>query len=156
MDRESGKMGIERSAFTVGPTGKGVGISSLTSVRSYTPDVKGLDPNEPFQFQGGSITPTLNNSVPRAENSNLRLFFVVYQDRSISAKPTVEIEFLQNGKSLTKVPMQLPDADAQGRIPYVMTVPAAAIPPGVYQVRAAARQGDTESVTQTDVKIEAK
>ena len=155
MDRESGKMGIERSEFTVGATGKGVRISSLAAVRSYTPNVKGLDPNEPFQFQGGSITPTLNNSVPRAANSNLRLFFVVYRDASISSKPTVEIEFLQNGKSLTKVPMQLPDADAQGRIPYVMTVPAAAIPPGVYQVRAAAHQGDTESIAQTDVKIEA-
>ena len=156
MDRESGKMGIEHSGFTVGPTGKGVRISSLASVRSYTPNVKGLDPNEPFQFQGGSITPTLNNNVPHVENSVLRLFFVVYQDHSISAKPTVEIEFLQNGKSLTKVPMQLPDADAQGRIPYVMTVPAAAIPPGVYQVRATAKQGDTESVAQTDVQIEAK
>jgi VWFA-related protein len=156
MDRESGKMGIERSEFTVGPAGKGVHISSLAAVRSYTPNVKGLDPNEPFQFQGGSITPTLNNSVPRAENSVLRLFFVVYQDHSIPAKPTVEIEFLQNGKSLTKVPMQLPAADAEGRIPYVMTVPAAAIPPGVYQVRAAAKQGDSESVAQTDVQIEAK
>jgi VWFA-related protein len=156
MDRESGKTGVEHIDFTVGPTGKGVRISSLTSVRSYTPNVKGLDPNEPFQFQGGSITPTLNNNVPRAENSVLRLFFVVYQDHSIAAKPTVEIEFLQNGKSLTKVPMQLPDADAQGRIPYVMTVPAAAIPPGVYQVRAAAKQGDTESVSQTDVQIEAQ
>jgi hypothetical protein len=118
--------------------------------------VKGLDPNEAFQFQGGSITPTLNNSVPRAENSVVRLFFVVYQDSSISAKATVEIEFLQNGKSLTKVPMQLPDADAQGRIPYVMTVPAAAIPPGVYQVRATAKQGDTESSAQTDIQIEPK
>ena len=156
MDRESGKMGIERSEFTVGPAGKGVRISSLASVRSYTPNVKGLDPNEAFQFQGGSITPTLNNSVPRAENSVVRLFFVVYQDSSISAKATVEIEFLQNGKSLTKVPMQLPDADAQGRIPYVMTVPAAAIPPGVYQVRAAAKQGDTKSSAQTDIQIEPK
>lgn len=153
LDHESGKVGVQRTAFTVDPKGNGVGISSLASVRSYTPDAKGLDPNEPFQFQGGSITPTLNNSVLRAENSNLRLFFVVYQDPAISAKPTVEIEFLQNGKSLTKVPMPLPGADAQGRIPYVMTVPAAAIPPGVYQVRAAARQGDTESVTQTDVQI---
>jgi len=155
LDRESGKMGIQRTAFTIAPKTKGVGISSLTSVRSYAPNAKGMDPNEPFQFQGGSITPTLNNSVPRAENSNLRLFFVVYQDPAISAKPSVEIEFLQNGKSLTKVPMQLPDADAQGRIPYVMTIPAATIPPGVYQIRAAARQGDTQSVTQTDVKIEA-
>ncbi len=155
MDRESGKIGVERREFTVAPTGKGVGISSLTSVRSYTPNAKGLNPNEPFQFQGGSITPTLNNSVPRGENSNLRLFFVVYPDPSISAKPTVEIEFLKDGTSLTKIPMELPDADAQGRIPYVLTIPAAPIPPGVYQVRAAARQGGTESVVQTDVKIEA-
>ena len=156
MDRESGKIGVERREFTVAPTGKGVGISSLTSVRSYTPNAKGLNPNEPFQFQGGSITPTLNNSVPRGENSNLRLFFVVYPDPSISAKPTVEIEFLKDGTSLTKMPMELPDADAQGRIPYVLTIPAAPIPPGVYQVRAAARQGGTESVVETDVKIEAK
>ena len=156
MDRESGKMGIERSAFTVGPTGKGVGISSLASVRSYTPDVKGLDPNETFQYQGGRITPTLNHSVPRVENSNLWLFFLVYPDKSIPAKPTVEIEFLQNGKSLQKAPLPLADADAQGRIPQVMTVPAAAIPPGVYHIRAVAKQGDTESVAETDVKIEAK
>jgi len=156
MDRESGKMGIERSSFTVGPTGKGVGISSLASVRSYTPDVKGLDPNETFQYQGGRITPTLNHSVPRVENSNLWLFFLVYPDKSIPAKPTVEIEFLQNGKSLQKAPLPLADADAQGRIPQVMTVPAAAIPPGVYHIRAVAKQGDTESVAETDVKIEAK
>jgi hypothetical protein len=51
--------------------------------------------------------------------------------------------------------MPLPDADAQGRIPHVMTVPAAAIPPGVYHIRAVAKQGDTESVAETDVKIEA-
>jgi VWFA-related protein len=154
MDRESGKIGTERSAFTVGPA-KGVGISSLVSVRSYTPNVKGLDPNEPFQYQGGSITPTLNNNVPGVPNSTLRLFFVVYKDPSISAKPTVEIEFQQNGKSLTKVPMPLPDADAQGRIPQVMTIPAAAIPPGVYHIRAVAKQGGTEAVSETDVQIEA-
>ena len=155
LDRENSKMGIQRTNFTINPKSKGVGISSLTSVRSYAPNAKGLDPNEPFQFQGGLITPTLNNSVARAPESNLRLFFVVYQDSSISAKPTVEVEFLQDGKSLTKVPMPLPDADAQGRIPYVMTIPAAAIPPGMYQVRAVAKQGDSESSTETSVTIEA-
>lgn len=44
MDRENGKMGVERSGFTVVHTGKGVGISSLTLVRSYAPAAKGLDP----------------------------------------------------------------------------------------------------------------
>jgi VWFA-related protein len=155
MDRESGDIGMERSEFTVAPKGKGVGISSLTPVRSYTPNAKGLDPNEPFQFQGGSITPTLDSSVPRVQAAALRLFFIVYPDRSITGKPTVEIEFLQNGQSLTKVPMPLPDADAQGKIPYVMTIPAAAVPPGNYEVRATAKQDDTTAETKLGVKIEA-
>jgi VWFA-related protein len=154
MDRESSRIGMERSEFTIAAKRKGVGISSLTAVRSYTPNAKGLDPNEPFQFQGGSITPTLDTSVPRVQDSALRLFFTVYQDRLIAAKPTVEVEFLQNGQSLTKVPLPLPDADAQGRIPYVMTIPAAAIPPGDYEVRATAKQGETASDSKLGVKIE--
>ena len=155
IDRESGKTGMQRSEFTVEGGAKGVGISSLTAVRSYTPNVKGLDPAEPFQFQGGTITPTLNNSVPKAEGSALRLFFIVYQDLANKSKPAVEIQFLQNGKSLTTVPMELPAADAQGKIPYVMTIPAAAIPSGVYEVRATAKQGDSSAQTKTEVKIEA-
>jgi VWFA-related protein len=155
LDRESGKIGTQRSQFTVAPKGKGVGISSLTLVRSFTPNAKGLDPNEPFQFQGASITPTLDSRIPRTQDAMLRLFFVVYQDPSISSKPTVEIEFLQNGNSLTKAPLPLPPADAQGRIPYVMTIAASAIPPGSYEVRATARQGDTVSEAKTAVKIEA-
>jgi VWFA-related protein len=155
MDRESGKIGTARSEFTVVAKGKGVGISSLTMVRSFAPNAKGLDPNEPFQFQGASITPTLDSSIHKAPDAVLRLFFVVYRDPSISSKPTVEIEFLQNGKSLTKVPLPLPEADPQGRIPYVMTVPAASIPPGLYEVRATARQGDTSWETSTSVQIDA-
>jgi VWFA-related protein len=153
MDRESGKIGTARSEFTVGTNAKGVGISSLSMVRSFTPNAKGLDPNEPFQFQGASITPTLDGSIQKTPEAVLRMFFVVYQDTSIASKPTIEIEFLQNGKSLTKVPLPLPEADAQGRIPYVMTIPAASIPPGSYQVKATARQGDTSSETQTELKI---
>jgi VWFA-related protein len=154
MDRESGKLGTHHGAFTVVPASKGVAISSLAGVRSYTPNVKGLDPSEAYQFQGGSITPTLSNSVPKVENAALRLFFTVYQDSAISAKPTVEIELLQGGKVLSKTSLPLPDADKQGRIPYVMTIPAAAIPPGAYVLQATARQGDTVAETRTTVKIE--
>jgi VWFA-related protein len=155
MDRESGKIGTARSDFTIAAKGKGVGISSLMLVRSFAPNAKGLDPDEPFQFQGASITPTLDTSVHKVPDAALRLFFVVYRDPSIAAKPTVEIEFLQNGKSLTKAHLPLPEADAQGRIPYVMTVPAASIPPGLYEVRATARQGDTSSETSIPVQIDA-
>ena len=154
-DRESGKLGISRLDFTVAPKSAGVAISSLTMVRSYTPNAKGLDPTDPFQFQGGSITPTLNASVQRAKDVALRLFFTVYQDPAVSAKPTVVIDFLQAGKSLTKVPMPLPEADGQGKIPYVMTIPAAAIPAGSYEVLVTASQGETTAVSRITIKIEA-
>lgn len=154
MDRESGKIGTQRSELTLAAGTPGIAISSLTGVRAYAPNAKGLDPDEPFQFQGGLITPTLDTSVARTNGSALRLFFTVYPDSALPAKPDVEIEFLQNGKSLTKVPMPLPAADAKGRIPYVMTIPAAAIPAGDYEVRAVAKQGDSTSQTKTQVKIE--
>jgi len=154
MDRESGKIGAQQSEFTVPAKAAGVGISSLAPMRSYTPNVKGLDPNDPFQFQGGSVTPTMDRTVKKGPNAVLRLFFTVYQDPAIAAAPVVEIEFLQAGKVLTKVPMQLPAADAHGRIPYLMTIPAESIPVGSYEVRATARQGTTLASTSTMIAIE--
>jgi VWFA-related protein len=154
MDRNSGKAGIQRSEIEVPPVTSGVAISSLTVMRSYTPNAAPADANDPFQFQGGTITPTLDPAIKAEPNAMLRLFFTVYQDSSIVAKPAVEIEFLQAGKSLTKVPMQLPAADTQGQIPYVMTIPAAGIPPGTYEVRATARQGDSSAQTKAVVQIE--
>ncbi len=153
MDRESGKVGVERSEFAIAPKPQGVGISSLTVMHSYTPNAKGLDSSEPFQFQGGRVTPTLDDGIQKGANAMLRLFFTVYQDPSISAPPTVEVQFLQGGKVLANVPMQLPAADSNGRIPYLMTIPAAAIPPGDYQIRATARQGNTSSTTTAEVRF---
>ena len=154
MDRESGKIGTQRSEFTVPAKAGGVAISSLIPMRSYTPNAKGLDPNDPFQFQGGSVTPTMDLTAKKGPNAVLRLFFTVYRDAAISAAPAVEIEFVQSGKVLTKVPMQLPAADAQGRIPYLMTIPAESIPSGSYEVRATARQAASAASSSTMILIE--
>jgi hypothetical protein len=154
MDRNSGKAGLQRSEMVIPAGTPGVGISSLTVLRSYAPNVKPTDPGDPFEFQGGTITPTLDPAIRKTPDGMLRLFFTVYQDPAIAAKAAVEIEFLQAGKSLTKVPMQLPSADAQGRIPYVMTIPVASIPPGTYEVRATARQGESTAQNAATVIIE--
>jgi VWFA-related protein len=153
-DAHSGKSGVQRSEFEVAAKSAGVAISSLTPMRSYTPNAKGLDASDPLQYQGGSITPTMDLTVKKEPNAVLRLFFTVYPDPSMAVKPSVEIEFRQGGKSLTKVPMELPAADAQGRIPYLMTVPAASIPPGIYEIHAVARQGGSAGESSTSVRIE--
>ena len=153
IDRESGKIGTERSEFNVAAKAKGVGLSSLALVHSFRPNAKDLDPNEPFQFQGASITLTLDHTIPRVKDAALRLFFVVYPDPLIADKPAVEIQFLQNGNLLTKAPLPLPAPDAKGRIPYVMSVGAEAIPPGNYEIHAVAHQGDTNAEQTIAVTI---
>jgi hypothetical protein len=50
--------------------------------------------------------------------------------------------------------MQLPAADPKGRIPYLMTVPAESIPPGVYEIHAIARQAGSTAEASTTIRIE--
>jgi hypothetical protein len=154
IDQQGSRMGVQRAEFIVPARKPGVSISSLLPMRSYTPNAKGLDAAEPFQFQGGSITPTMDNLVKKVPNSALRVFFTVYPDAANAGKPSVDIEFLLAGKVLTKVPMQLPGVDSLGRIPYLMTIPAESIPAGEYEIRATARQGDSVSTASTMIRIE--
>ena len=154
MDEENQKTGVQHTEFEVPAGGNGVGISGLLPMRSYTPNAKGLDADDPFQFQGGSLIPTMDMVVKKVPNSALRLFFTVYQNQSVSGKPMVEVEFMQGGKTLQKVPMELPAADAQGRIPYLMTIPAEAIPAGNYEIRVTAKQGNTSAVSSTVLRFE--
>ena len=83
MDRESGKIGTGRSEFTVPAKAGGVAISSLTPMRSYTPNVKGLDPNDAFQFQGGSVTPTMDLTVKKGPNAVLCACSDVKKSKSV-------------------------------------------------------------------------
>jgi VWFA-related protein len=152
LDEANQKIGVDHADFTVAAP-NGVGISSLLPIRSAAPNAKGMDPSEPFQFQGATLTPTLDNVVKKVPNAMLRLFFTVYPDAAVSGKATVEIEFMQNGQTLQKVPMELPAPDALGRIPYVLSIPAAAIPDGAYDIRATAKQGSTTAVSSTTVKF---
>jgi len=151
-DQTSGKAGVTRSGFTIPAETKGVGISSIVVMRSYAPSATTADPNDPFRFQGGIITPTLDTTVKREANGALRLFFTVYQDGA-GTKPSAQVEILQGGRSLTKVPLELPAPDRQGHIPYLMTIPTGQIPPGVYDVRAVARQGESAAEARTSIRI---
>jgi hypothetical protein len=50
--------------------------------------------------------------------------------------------------------MELPAADARGRIPYLVTIPAEAVRAGSYEIRATVTQGSTSAVSNTAIRIE--
>jgi hypothetical protein len=130
-----------------------VGISALMPIRSYTPNAKDRDPEDPFQVQGDSVTPTMDTTF-KAPTSAFRLFFTIYPDASISAKPVVEIEITKDGRTMETAPMELPAVDVQGRIAYLMTIPGESIRTGAYEIRATATQGSTSAVLSTTIRFE--
>ena len=148
------KIGAQHAEFTVPSAGTGVAISPLIPVRWYTPDTKGLEPEDPFQVEGGSVTPTMDTTLKKVPNLPFRLFFTIYPDASISAKPMVELEITKDGATVETAPMELPAADAQGRVPYLMTIPAKAIRAGDYEIRATVTQGSTSAVSSTTIRFE--
>jgi VWFA-related protein len=143
MDHEAGKVGVKKSAFVVQPKPSGVNISSVSVVRGYQANAPDLDVADPFQFQGGRITPTLSGVVYAVKGAMLSVFFVVYPDPAIAEKPQVTLQFLVGGNVVGQGELQLPAADALGRIPYVMSSSAESMPPGEYQIKAIAKQGST-------------
>jgi hypothetical protein len=129
-------------------------MSHLSVVRRFDPGIKNLDPEEPFQFQGGRVTPALSGNVYAVKGASLSLFFVVYPDPSIPAAPEGFIEYIRDGKVVGSGKVQLPAADALGRIPFVMSSPADTMPPGTYEVRAVVKQGDTARDARAFVNVE--
>ena len=148
------KIGAQHAEFTVPGAGTGVALSALMPVRWFTPDTRDLEPEDPFQVEGGSVTPTMDTTIKMVPNQPFRLFFTIYPDASISAKPMVEVGITKDGATVETAPMELPAADKQGRVPYLMTIPATAIRAGTYEIRATVTQGSTSAVSSTTIRFE--
>ncbi len=121
MDRESRQnrdaaRGIHRAARA-----NGVGISSLRRCDPIRPTRRVSTPTTHSSFRAAAL-PRPTDMTSRKRRTRAPPVLHRYQDPSISAQPAVEIEFCRTAKCLTKVPMQLPAADAQGSIPYLMTI----------------------------------
>ncbi len=154
IDHEANKLAAKKAAVVVTPKTQGVALSSLAVVKGYDANAQGLTPEEPFQFQGGRITPTLSSTVYAVPGAQLSTFFIVYPDPKIAEKPQVVMEYIKDGQSLGKGEVPLPEADATGKIPYVMSSPAENMPPGNYEVKLLVRQGQTIAEDRAFITVE--
>jgi hypothetical protein len=123
-------------------------------VRNYQPKVEGLSPEEPYQFQGGRIAPTLHATLRKAKGAQMALFFVVYADPAVKEPVMAMVRYLRDGAVAGEAKLELPLPDAQGRIPYVLSSPIEQMPAGNYEVRITAQQGTAAASEATNVTIE--
>ncbi len=140
IDQLSGKVGARKTSFVATASSSALAMSSVTVVRNFQPAVKDLSVEEPFQFQGGRITPTLNNTIKLVKGAQMALYFIVYPEAG-GAVPQAIVQYLKDGELAGSANLPLPAADAQGRIQYVLSSPLDAMPAGNYEVKVIIKQG---------------
>ena len=147
LDHNGEKVSAKRVSFLARATPSGVNLSSLAFVRSF--DKRPLtEAEEALRYEGGKITPTLTAAVPAKPGVALSVYLVVYPDKNIAAAPELTLQFMSDGQLVGQAQPPLPAPDAAGRIAYVASSPTASMKPGIYQLRARVKQGD--SIAQED------
>ncbi len=143
-DAESNRISAKKSVFLLPASRVGVQMSSLSVINKIT-KASSEDPQDqdPFLLTDSRLVPGLGDSIRSEANSSIFFYFVAYPDRARTEKVQLTLQFLQNGLAVSQAQIDLPAADAQGRIPYLATVPSESLQPGDYEVRAVVSQGDS-------------
>ncbi len=133
------KVSARKAVLMVPVASPGVMLSNVSLVRSFQPNA--ADETDPFRFQGGKVTPSLDDQVHGGKGAKLSVFFVVYPDPAEPSKPELQVQLLQDGKPIGGGALDLPPAEKDGSIPFVASFPIEALPAGQYQIRVIAKQG---------------
>ena len=150
-DRDSGRTSVQRATFSVPPAG-GIALSTLSVVRRIEEAGVEVPPDDPFKVDRTRVVPNLNLPIPKGQNTSLSVYFVVYTDPGVT--PKMAIEFLKGNTLLARAKPDLPAAGADGRLPYVVTVPIDSFAPGEYSVRGLVMHGDGVAESETAFTID--
>jgi hypothetical protein len=153
IDRQSGRTSVDQSRLNV-PTGRtGFGLSSLAVVKRAERVAAGaLASDDPFRAGEARIVPWVTEAEV-GENQGVGLFFVAYVPTGLAEAPQVTLEFLHDAQVVGRAQPDLPAPDPQGRIPYVVSLPAGRFPPGRYEVVAELHSGQQHAWERTSFRV---
>ena len=141
-DREPNRLSARRSILIAPAPRQSVSMSSVAVIKRVDPvDATVKDPDNPFRFADGKIIPNLGEEILPTPGTKLSFYFIVYPAAGSSEKPQLTLEFLLDGAVIAKASPELSQPDAQGRIPYIATVPTETFKGGRYELRAIVQQG---------------
>lgn len=155
MDRQSGRTSVDQSRLSVPPGRSAFGLSSLAVVKRAERVAKGtLASDDPFRAGEARIVPWVTEAeVDPAQG--VGLFFVAYVPPGDAETPQVTLEVRRNAQVVGRAEPTLPAPDAQGRIPYVVSLPAGHFAPGRYEVVAELRAGPRRAWERTSFHVKA-
>jgi hypothetical protein len=153
MDRRSHRASVERSTVEVPEARPALLLSSLAVIKRVEPVSEGaLASDDPFRLGPNRIVPFVGEP-EIAHGSPLNIFLVAYPEAEDTGSVALTLELRRDGQLVGRSQPQLPAPDAQGRIPYIASIPAEGFKPGLYQVRAVLQQGRSTADEWTSVRI---
>jgi VWFA-related protein len=153
MDRKGNKIGVTKTPLTVPAPSESLAISDVVVVRRND-QLKDNQILDPFYYQGGKVTPTLDNTLKGGKGSYLPFYFAVYPDPTIKDAPKVTMAFYKEGQYLGSAPVQLGPVQKDGRIPYIAALPGDPFTPGSYEIKLDAAQGSSTAEEKVDFKVD--
>jgi hypothetical protein len=105
----------------------------------------------PFMVGDLLLYPNLGEPLRKSTTPEIAFFFTVYPVKG--AKPQANVELVQNGTALAKLPLPLGDPDSSGRIQQVSRLPTAGLSPGTYELRILVTQGQQQVSQSTIVRL---
>jgi VWFA-related protein len=141
-DRQPNHVAARRAILMVPPAAAKLSMSSVAVIKRIDPvDANVKDPDNPFRFADGKIIPNFGDPILPTPGTKISFYFIAYPAAGAADKPQLTLEFLQDGEVIARATPELSAPDAQGRIPYIATVPIETFKSGRYELRAVIAQG---------------
>lgn len=141
-DVDTQKSTIERYVLVAPQKTANVSLSSVSVIERLEP----LKPDQSapdglFQYNSMEVVPNIDQPIRKTSGAGVPIYFVVYVPAHSGQAPRADLQLVRDGEVIASTPLQLPAADASGRITYVGTIPVDKFPPGRYEIRAQVREG---------------
>jgi VWFA-related protein len=133
-DAPSGRASVRTGTIEVPVTDENkVRLSDVALLNRAAPAGAEEGSTNPFRVANMIVSPNLGEPIQRSRKQ-VPFYFTVNVPPGL-AKPNLTIEVLNQGKSLTQMPGELPASDASGRIQFVAGLPVEKLPAGAYELK---------------------
>jgi VWFA-related protein len=153
-DRNSGKAAVKRIDFEIPDVSSGPSLSDLSIVRRTDQFTWEADPLEPLRYENSKVIPNISGAVDRAARL-LSFFFIVHPDVHGSEHAKLEMAVLKNGQAIAKLPLPVRKTTGEGALPYLASIRAGSLAPGIYEVKETLTQDGKSTDSSVSFKIEA-
>src|SRR6266566_37647 len=153
MDRNGKKIGVKKSTVTVPVPSNNLSMSDVVVVRR-TDAMKDNQILDAFYFPGGKVVPTLAHALKGGPGNILPFYFAVYPDHAVKDAPRLTMSFYKEGQYLGAAEAPLPEAQRDGRIPYIANLPADKFTPGAYEIHVGVTQGRSKAERMVVFQVE--